>query len=165
MASESIKVNVSVKAIVLTLSGILNHYQLIDAKDGAIEKNQIKALFNPMPGKYPTYKFHTEQDLSSYLDKQQGIKLSIGRFKLPRIRWLSIYWPPSKKAMLALARIYKEKTEQGQPLTCQRFLDEMKGHLNVLWEPTESPVLNGRDHNNMDSVHQGYATTADKITC
>ncbi len=134
---KSIKVNVSVKAIVLTLSGILNHYQLIDAKDGAIEKNQIKALFNPMPGKYPTYKFHTEQDLSSYLDKQQGIKLSIGRFKLPRIRWLSIYWPPSKKAMLALARIYKEKTEQGQPFDMSAIpLDEIEGDdLNVLWEP------------------------------
>lgn len=134
---KSIKVNVSVNAIVLTLSGTLNHYQLIDAKDGAIEKNQIKALFNPVPGKYPIYEFRSEQDLSSYLDKQQGIKLSIGRFRLPRIRWLSIYWPPSKKAMLALARIHKEKTEQGQPFDMSAIpLDEIEGDdLNALWEP------------------------------
>ena len=134
---KSIKVNVSVNAIVLTLSGTLNHYQLIDAKDGAIEKNQIKALFNPVPGKYPIYEFRTEQDLSSYLDKQQGIKLSIGRFRLPRIRWLSIYWPPSKKAMLALARIHQEKTEQGQPFDMSAIpLNEIEGdNLNALWEP------------------------------
>jgi hypothetical protein len=134
---KSIKVTVSVIAIVLTLSGTLNHYQLIDAKDGTIEKNQIKALFNPTLGKYPINEFRTEQDLVSYLHKQQGMKLSIGRFRLPRIRWLSIYWPPSKKAMLALARIHKEKTEQGQPFDMSAIpLTEIEGDdLNALWEP------------------------------
>lgn len=134
---KSIKVTVSITAIVLTISGTLNHYQLIDAKDGTIEKNQIKALFNPAPGKYPIHEFRTEQALSSYLDEQKGIKLSIGRFRLPRIRWLSIYWPPSKKAMLALARIHKEKTDQRQPFDMSAIpLDEIEGDdLNAIWEP------------------------------
>jgi len=134
---KSIKVNVSVVAVVLTLSETLNQYQLIDAKDGTIEKNQIKALFNPVPGKYPIQEFRTEQDLSSYLANQQGIKLSIGRFRLPRIRWLSIYWPPSKKAMLALARIRKEKTDQGEAFDMAAIpLDEIEGDdLSALWEP------------------------------
>ena len=134
---KSMKVNVRVNAIVLTLSGTLNQYQLINAKDGTIEKNQIKALFNPTSGKYPIHEFRTEQDLSSYLDKQQGIKLTLGRFRLPRIRWLSIYWPPSKKAMIALARIHKEKTEQGQSFDMSAIpLAEIEGDdLNAIWEP------------------------------
>lgn len=134
---KSIKVNVSVAAIVLTFSGTLSHYQLIDAKDGTIEKNQIKALFNPLPGNYPVREFRVEQDLSSYLDSQQGIKLSVGRFRLPRIKWLSIYWPPSKKAMLGLARIHKEKTEQGEPFDMSAIpLAEIEGdNLNAIWDP------------------------------
>ena len=140
------KVNVSVNAVVLTLSGTLNQYQLINAKDGIIERDQIKALFNPTPGNYLIHEFSTEQDLSSYLDKQQGIKLSLGRFRLPRIRWLSIYWPPSKKAMIALARIYKEKTEQGQSFDMLSVpLAEIEGdNLNAIWEPIieDHPFLN-----------------------
>lgn len=145
---KSIKVDINVTAIVLTLHGTLNHYQLIDAKDGKIEKNQIKASFNPTPGTYPIHEFGTEKDLSSYLENQEGISLSIGRFRLPRIRWLSIYWPPSKKAMLALARIQQEKTVQEQIFDMSVIpLADIEGdNLNAIWEPIieDHPFLKPR---------------------
>jgi len=90
-----------------------------------------------LPGNYPVREFRGEQDLSSYLDSQQGIKLSVGRFRLPRIRWLSIYWPPSKNAMLGLVGIHKEKTEQGESFEMSAIpLAEIEGdNLNAIWEP------------------------------
>lgn len=132
---------ITVKVLVtghnFTVRGSLKRHDLIDATNNIVDKWQIKATFPSPIGTHNVIEFHTEEDLEKYLTSKPGISLLSGRYKLPRIRWASFYWPPSKKALAKFQFAVDESISLGKELDWMTFpFDEIEGtDLSEAYEP------------------------------
>jgi len=134
---ERINVDVQVTGHMVTIPGSVTQYSLVNASNKEINKWQVVASFKPPTDTYPVTTLLTEEDLKNAISASAGIKLTLGRFPLPRIRWISMYWPPSERTMRKLAGLMKESLEQGKVFDIASLdLAEIEGtDMQKIWEP------------------------------
>ena len=140
---HGIEVKVRVTGHVITLTGKVSQMSLIDAISHNPERNQIKAEFLTPSAKYPVFAFTSEDDLSKYIHQAKGITISIGHFRIPRIIWNAMYWPPSESSfrkIVALMQAFADgKIPDPRPFN---FGDIEGDDLSKAWEPiwSEHPL-------------------------
>lgn len=134
---HGIKVDVQITAHVVSIPGRVTHRVLLNALNQRIEKRQTEAKFDIAPGTYPVKGFLNEEDLERFLTGGSGMKISVGRFRLPRIRWCSLYWPPSESSMRKLIILMHQAFREGKTLDLASMdLAEIEGtDMREIWEP------------------------------
>jgi hypothetical protein len=142
-----VEVDIQVTGHVVTIPGSVSHYELIDASSQKTERSQVEAEFEISSDTYPVTTFTVEEELQKFIHRGSGISLSIGRFRLPRIRFGAIYWPPSERVAqeaIRLMRAFAEgKIQDPRPFK----LAEMEGSdMKELWAPiwSEYPFVKRR---------------------
>jgi hypothetical protein len=71
--------------------------------------------------------FASEEELQRFTRKNSSINLSIGRFRLPRIRLGAIYWPPSERVAQEAIKLMQAFTEGKIPDPRPFKFAEMEG--------------------------------------
>lgn len=134
---RKILVEYKVTAQLLNLHGSIDQHHLIEQDSGKLSRYQVPAIFDPPEGKYPVNEYEDESALMVALANKATIHISWGRLKLPRIVFMSIYWPPSKKTMEILFEKYTEAVQCGENFDfSQLTLGEIEGSdLRAVWEP------------------------------
>lgn len=144
---QQIIVDVQVTGHMITFPGTITKRTLINASNEDIEKWQVDANFGRPSGTYPVKTFLTERDFENASRQPSALKLTLGRFPLPRIRWMVMYWPPSEAAMKKLIELIKESLEQGKELDFASLeLADIEGtDMANLWEPIikDHPLIKG----------------------
>jgi hypothetical protein len=132
-----ITVKLLVTGHVITVSGAVKQYNLVDAIDRTVTKWQVKASFPSPIGKHIVTEFHNEEDLEKYFVNRKDVTLISGSLKLPRIRWGGSYWPPSAKALQKIQSLIDEADSQGKTFDWKSFpFDEIEGtDLSAAYEP------------------------------
>lgn len=103
---RKISVTVDVVALVVDLRGTGTRHALHNARSGHPEKFQAKWKFTPTTEPLPVLAFASEEDLSKYLSTRPGgIRVTLGRVRLPRIRSGPAYWPPSQRVASRIAEL------------------------------------------------------------
>ncbi|MBN1136473.1 MAG: restriction endonuclease [Anaerolineae bacterium] len=133
-----IHVEVQVTGHMVTFPGSVHQHDLVRTSDHGVDRQQIVAEFDSPPaGSYPVSTFMTEEDfLAAGRMPSRGMRLTVGRFRLPRIRWMKMYWPPSKRALQKLVILAQEALEKGEKLDLASLPpDDIEGSdLRVVWE-------------------------------
>jgi hypothetical protein len=142
---SEIKISYQVAGYAISFQGTVSQYNLLNAADKNTEKSQTMVRFTPPSGKYPTVYFKSEEDLASFKKETKGIGVIIGRFRLPRIVWYAIYWPPSKKAIQKLNEKLFDSLRKGEEFDLNKIsLIDIEGEdLSTIWEPIieDHPML------------------------
>jgi len=134
---EKIVVDYQITAHVVDFHGELDQHQLVDQQSGQVSRFHLDATFDPPDGQYPVNTYATEDNLESALRKKAMLHISLGRERLPRIRWMSLYWPPSKRAIMELHKHVKTSLESGDDIDFSAIgIEETEGSdMNALWDP------------------------------
>lgn len=135
---SGIKVKYEITGYAISFPGTINQYNFVNIEDGRIEKSQIVAKFSSPSGKYPVIHLKTENELTDFKNQaKDGFNMYIGRFLLPRIKWLALYWPPSKTATEKLNKKMKDALQQGKDFDLNSIsLSEIEGDdLSIIWDP------------------------------
>ncbi len=103
---HGIMANVRVAGYVVTFSGKVRHLALVNATSQRSERKHIDASFEIPPGTYPVAAFSTEEELDGFLSVTEGIRISLGRFRIPRIVLSAMYWPPSERSVSKIMTPY-----------------------------------------------------------
>ena len=132
-----IRVDVQITGHMVTFPGLVSQHRLVRASDMEVDKWQVTAEFDTPSGTYPVSTFLTEEDLQKAISTSSGIRLATGRFPLPKIRWMAMYWPPSDSAMQKLVEHIQRSLEQGKVLDLASLdLAEIEGtDMQKVWEP------------------------------
>lgn len=134
---EEINIEVAISAHTVTFPGSLTGSALVRPDSTQATKMTLQATFPKPVGTFPVVSFSREADLEDWLSARRGLGVAIGRIRLPRIRWTSLYWPPSDKAMAALAQIFLRSVQHGQDFNIDSIpLEEIEGSdLSAVWDP------------------------------
>ena len=128
-------VTVRVFGLVVCLSGQATQHHLVDASSGTIEKSDTRMSFDAAGRTLEVTTVSTETELREHLNRRAGIRLTLGRFRLPRIRYGDIYWPVSERVAGRLA----ELAHQPSRLTPDSIKAELAGiegtDLGAIWDP------------------------------
>lgn len=133
---SEIQVSVQISAHLVSFPGTVSKHELLQSSDMKIDKWQIKAKFSTPTGTYPVATFLTENDLQQTISNSVGIRVIVGRFQLPRIRWRELYWPPSECAIQKINALLKTALEKGELLDWESLdFAEIEGtDLQTAWE-------------------------------
>lgn len=132
---RTFEARVQVLGAVITIAGEAQAHALINAVDNTLGKQHVSALFPPVPSGSVTV-FGTEAELNVYLENQGALHVTIGRFRLPRISWGHLYWPPSKRVTRKLMGIMQAYASGEISTLPQLERAEVEGtDLSALWEP------------------------------
>jgi hypothetical protein len=142
---SGIKASYQITGYAISFQGQVSQYNLVNAEDINIQKSQTVARFSPPSGKYPTIHFKSEDELTSFKNEARGINVIIGRFRLPRIVWYAMYWPPSKSTIKKLNKKLIDSLKKGEDFDLNPIsLIEIEGDdLAAIWEPIieDHPML------------------------
>lgn len=132
----SISTQVRVLGLVVTIDGEAQQHLLVNASDKKIEKLQVDTSFNTTQETYPITTIQTESLLNEFLKRAEGVRLNIGRIRLPRIRLGPTYWPPSDRTARTVIGLM-QAFETGR-IPDPRPIDiiQIEGtDLQTIWEP------------------------------
>jgi hypothetical protein len=134
---SGILVGIQITGHMVTFPGSVSQHQLVQASDGEVDRWQVKAEFETPSGRYPVSTYLTEESLHEAMTRCRGFRLTIGRFRLPRIRWMAMYWPPSESTIQRLLELMRKQLEEGkQPDLASLDLVEIEGtDMRKVWEP------------------------------
>ena len=145
---SGIKVSYQVTGYAISFLGTVSQYDLVNVENSNIEKSQTVARFSPPSGKYPTIHFKSEDEFSSFKNEVRGISVIVGRFRLPRIVWYAMYWPPSKKTLQKLNQKIIDSLQRNEEFDLSAIsLREIEGDdLSAIWEPiiADHPMLKSK---------------------
>jgi hypothetical protein len=131
-----ISATVKVTGHVISFPGTVQQYSLINALSEEAERFQLQAKFDPPSGRYPVDMFDSEKDLQRHLDQMGPLRLSIGRFRIPRVVFNNIFWPPSKSSVEKMAAFVKDfEAGKGTSLQTITFSEIEGDDLSKAWEP------------------------------
>jgi hypothetical protein len=131
-----VEVDIKVTGHVVTIPGSVSRYELVDASSHKTERSQVKAEFEVSSDRYPVTAFTSEEELQKFIHRDSGVNLSIGRFRLPRIRLGAIYWPPSERVAQEAISLMQAFTEGKIPDPRPFKFAEMEGSdMRELWAP------------------------------
>ncbi len=148
---QGIQVDVVVSAHVVTFSGTVKAAALIKPESHEASKISLHATYPKPQGTFPVVSFDQEPELENWLSSRGGIGVTISRIRLPRIRWMALYWPPSDKAMATLFQLFLKSLEDGRlfDVASVRLEDIEGSDLGTIWEPITRthPLLKGPSPN------------------
>jgi hypothetical protein len=129
------RAEVQVTGHIITFTTSVHQQMLVDASSRQVERSQLKAKFEISPGKYPVTTFSSEKDLKEFIHARKGIRISVGRFRLPRIRLGALYWPPSESTAKKVSRLMQDFADGKIPDPRPLNLAEIEGtDMQTLWE-------------------------------
>ena len=133
LVKREVYAHVKVVALAFSVEGKTEEYSLVDAATKEIEKVGVRAFFEEGHGRYPLTPFDSEDDLDHSLASHQGLKITT-RIKVPRIQYLSAFWPLSRRAAERLFEISRS-TKAVDGATPQIPISEVEGlDIATAWE-------------------------------
>jgi hypothetical protein len=143
----SVFAQIRVIGLVITVSGKAKQHFLLNAVDKKVEKFQFDLTFDTSKTIYPITAIRAENQFDEFVKRPEAVKLTIGRIRLPRIRFGSMYWPPSErtaKIVIGLMQAFEAgKIPDPRPID----IAELEGtDLQTIWEPiwNEHPAVKKR---------------------
>jgi hypothetical protein len=140
--SASAKIKIS--ALVLDIKGKATDHLLINPIEKMVNRFSAEVNYNILPDIYPIKAFDNEVDLENYINsRQQKVKLTIGRIKLPRIRYYYLYWPISSRALIEFAQLNNKCKEEGREISDEE-LNQIEGHdLKTMFDSVadDNPIV------------------------
>ncbi len=133
-----ISVDILITGHVITIPGLIHQNKLINAASNAVEKWEIETSFENQPITLEEITFTSNEELQSFFHKGEGkIKLIVGNYRLPRIRWMALYWPPSESALRKLHELLHQSIENGSKfdITKLRIEDIEGANFQTIWDP------------------------------
>ncbi|MDQ3703938.1 MAG: restriction endonuclease [Chloroflexota bacterium] len=118
------------------LKGTAVKHTLVNALTEEIEKQHVEPQFE-LPASTPVTGFYSEKDLADFFqERTEEVRQDLGRFRLPRIKYGGMYWPPSARVAAALDA-HGRAAASGQPLEpdVPSALELEGSDLSVINEP------------------------------
>ena len=141
---KSIVVDIKIIGFGISFSGAVNQYELVDAFDQSVHMSQVDTKFTFPAGKHSMFELETEKALEDFKTSKGKIHI-LNRIKAPRIRWLSMYWPPSKSTIEKMNQRWTLSKQKGEAFDLNALsLSEIEGDkFSKLWEPIidDHPML------------------------
>ncbi|MBA3520448.1 MAG: hypothetical protein H0T75_23055 [Rhizobiales bacterium] len=131
-------ITVEVLGLIVSFPGRNESVALTHGVTGELERWRIATDFGVPEGTLPVTTVRTEADLASHLRTLPGSRLTVGRFRLPRIRDLyrQIYWPPSQRVGDLLRERASFLIQDPSAQLPGLEFDEMEGlDMRAIWEP------------------------------
>ncbi len=145
----SITATADVLGHVITVPGQAERYALVHAPDRAVDRFRVRATFDTARKSYPVATFASESDLETFLETlPAAVKASVGRIRLPRIRYSPFYWPPCERVARTLVARGRWIESDEVPDPPELTFDELEGsNVASLWEPiwAEHPAVKDRE--------------------
>ncbi|MCB9419317.1 MAG: restriction endonuclease [Ardenticatenaceae bacterium] len=142
---NKIEVEVKIDGYAITFPGEVDYRTLVDASENALNRYQLKVSYSAPKGTFPLKKLSSEKELENLKSTNKGFSVIVGRFQIPRIQWMSMYWPPSESTMQKLFDKIMTSLEKGQQLDLSSlsFADIEGTDMSKAWEPIwkEHPVV------------------------
>lgn len=117
---KNVKVELQVSGHVATYPGKVREYQLVDSESETVERHTTQADFRDRPKKVQIASFLDDNELRKYLRELSAITLTIGKVRLPRLRFGPMYWPPSletaQKIISVMQDFFDGKIPDPRPL-------------------------------------------------
>jgi hypothetical protein len=133
LAKREVYAHVKVVALAFSVEGKTEEYSLLNATTRRAEKVGIRAFFKEGHERYPLVPFESEDDLNHSLAVRQGFKITT-RIRVPRIQYLSAFWPLSRRAAERLFEIARS-TKAVDGATPQIPISEVEGlDIATAWE-------------------------------
>jgi hypothetical protein len=141
LIKREVYARVKVVALAFSMEGKTEEFSLLDAATMQAEKVGVRAFFKESHGRYPLTPYESEDDLAQALASHRGLKITT-RIKVPRIQYLSAFWPISRRAAERLFEIARSVKAGGGP-TPQIPISEVEGlEIAAAWEqPLTVPEL------------------------
>lgn len=139
-----VSATIKISGNVISFPRRVQQYTLMDVLNQETERFQIKAKFDPPDGVYPVQTFELEDDLQKYIDQMRSLRLTIGRFRIPRIILNNIFWTPSKSSFEKLVTLTRNFADGKAPDPKTITFLEIEGEdLSKAWEPIwdEHPAI------------------------
>lgn len=127
---------VQVRAAVVEFPGTASNLALLNPEDRAVERLRSTASFDTL-GSRPVKVFEEESRLEALAARgADGVRVTIGRIRTPRIQVNHIYWPLSDR-VLRRVRQYYEFYRRGRigMARPEDFAGVEGDNLMALWEP------------------------------
>ena len=137
----SAEAEVIVYGLLIMISGTVSDYTLLDHDTDEINRRFMEASFDTSKGDYSVEVFDSEDSLKEKIQRYK-ISISLGREKLPRIKFGAIYWPPSLHTISQLSKL-SHIVRDGKIIDPSQFtLENIEGSsLDAIWEPIYSKYL------------------------
>lgn len=133
---DSFTTEVHVLGLVVTLTGSAAQYTLTNAAKGLVERNHVSASFQLEKPAYPVAPILTETQLDRFTTQREGVIITVGRFRLPRIRCGALYWPPSERVAKKLVGLMRAVATGEIPDPRPIDIGEIEGtDMETIWEP------------------------------
>jgi hypothetical protein len=134
---EDVEIEIEVTAHVIVIPGTVSSHMLVNTDNKKPERWQVDTEFEIPSDKYSVKRFTSEKELQGLIhQKENSINLSVGRFRLPRIRFGAIYWPPSERVAKELIERMRAFAEGKIPDPRPFDLNEVEGtDMSELWAP------------------------------
>jgi hypothetical protein len=131
LLKREIYAKVKVLALAHTIEGRAEQYSLINSDTSQTEKLGIKTFYDTPEGPQMLTRFDSEPDLNAFLAARPGQRITT-RIKVPKIHFLSAYWPISQRASDRLAELVRISAppEDGFPTAAVEGLN-----IAAAWEP------------------------------
>lgn len=139
---------VQVVGLIVTKHGMATRHSLLYAENEELFKSNISAQFPDLPEPMPVTWVESEQQLEEYANMQKGINITVGRFRLPRLRLEAMYYPPSERVARLTIGLMKAFDEGKIPDPRPFKFEEVEGTvLNTVFEPIwpEHPAVKKGD--------------------
>ncbi len=143
----SAKAKIRVKALHISVQGKATQQALVNPRDHKISRFQTSVSFDIKQKTFPITTFETESRLQDFLDQRTAkVKLSIGRILLPRIRFYSLYWPLSERAVYTFANLAIQCQTERRKATDEEMASIEGADLKTMWDPIwfQNPIIKGQ---------------------
>lgn len=133
-----ITAEVRISGHVIVIPGSVRHNELINASTEKVTKWEIETSFKLPSGTSPVKSYTSNDELRKFLDENiADVKIVVGNYRLPRIQWMALYWPPSEKAMKKLLQLLVQSESQGIEFDLTKIgMKDIEGSdLSTVWEP------------------------------
>jgi hypothetical protein len=139
---------VEVQGILVTRRGKATRHTLLDANSNTMFKMNVASTFDDTQQVLPVTVVRNEDELNTFISRQGSINITVGRFRLPRMRLGAVYYPPSERVVRITINQMKA-FEAGEIPDPRPFsFTELEGtDLSRVFEPIwgEHPAMKKKD--------------------
>lgn len=144
----SAKAKIKIVGLHISIVGEATQHSLINPSNQKSSKFKTTVKFDVSQRSFPVTTLDNEDDLQKFLkQRSEVIKLTIGRMRLPRIRFYSLYWPLSERAIRVLTALIFQCQAEGRKLSEQELASIEGSDLNAIWDPiwSKNPMIKRED--------------------
>jgi len=134
--APTVSAEVHVVGLTVTLRGRAEHHTLVNAADQSVERIKTNVAFDAAGTSFPATVLRSESALNTFLGSTGTVRLTLGRFRLPRIRYDAVYWPASARVVEALAEMLCDEGADRSPEALRVMIGAIEGtDLSAVWDP------------------------------